>query len=139
MLHHLSRFRLLVLCAAEVQPTSAFFRPDLVIVRCPLWDDDDPVTGGEAKLIGDAARSVAGAVRRGERVLVTCNAGRNRSGIVTATALHFLTGRSGISCVRMVREGRPGALTNPAFVDALVSLKARGRAGYRAGGVALRI
>jgi protein-tyrosine phosphatase len=55
---------------------------------------------------------------------VTCWAGRNRSGLVTAIALHKLTGFSGVQCVRIIRKARPLALTNLQFRAAIKALPA---------------
>jgi len=54
---------------------------------------------------------------RGKRVLVRCQAGQNRSGLVTALIL-MRDGQSADEAIEAVRSGRKfGALNNPAFVD----------------------
>ncbi len=55
--------------------------------------------------------------------MVTCMAGINRSGLVSAVTLHMMTGRSGKDCVRHIQQCRPGALRNPRFVEWLSTLK----------------
>jgi protein-tyrosine phosphatase len=63
----------------------------------------------------EVAREVARRVRRGQRVLVTCAAGLNRSGLVSGLALRRL-GVDGPEAVELVRRARgPRALGNPAF------------------------
>jgi len=62
---------------------------------------------------------------RGERVLVTCWQGRNRSALVAALALYLLSGADGGGILRHIQGRRPGALTNPVFAHAVRSLPAR--------------
>lgn len=119
----LARFDILVLCAEELQPSSRHF-PYTTVLRCPLRDDPNGLKKQQARMVIRTAQTVARAVRSGRRCLVTCNAGLNRSGLVTATALHLLTGYSGFECVSIVQERRPGALFNEAFVDELYGLRA---------------
>lgn len=119
----LARFDILVLCAEELQPSSQRF-PYTTVIRCPLRDTPEGLTPQQGRLVIRTAQTVARAVRSRRRCLVTCNAGLNRSGLVTATALHLLTGYSGFDCVSIVQEHRPGALFNEAFVDELYALRA---------------
>lgn len=58
---------------------------------------------------------VADEVFAGRKVLVTCAAGLNRSGLITALALRLITGKSGVECVKEVQEKRFGALNNETF------------------------
>ena len=56
----------------------------------------------------------------GDRVLIRCQAGLNRSGLVTVLVL-MLAGRTAQDAIRLVRERRSAyALFNPDFVDWLV-------------------
>jgi protein-tyrosine phosphatase len=59
-------------------------------------------------------------VKAGRNVLVTCMAGQNRSGIVTAMALCKLTGASGQECVDHVSRTRPFALNNRTFAQYVI-------------------
>jgi hypothetical protein len=73
------------------------------------------------------ARYVADAVRGGERALVTCVQGRNRSAFVAALALQRLTGASGPEAADVVRAARqPDAgatvLVNPWFCALLARI-----------------
>jgi hypothetical protein len=52
--------------------------------------------------------------KKGDKVLVHCTAGRNRSGLVNGCIL-WLDGMSGIEAVKLIQEKRPGALVNPVF------------------------
>jgi len=118
-------FTMLVLCAVEVQPPAQAY-PGVVVVHAPN-DDTERMTPGQWRGALRAARRVTGEVRRGGRVLVTCAAGLNRSGLVTALVLHELRGSDlGIGrIVEMIRAARQGALSNPAFVERLERHAAR--------------
>jgi protein-tyrosine phosphatase len=118
-------FRTLVLCAREYQGGRY---PGVAVLRCPLRDEVQNVVPGHVGLTTEewrraqtTANLVALRLADGP-ALVTCAAGLNRSGLVSALVLHLLTGTSGEACVRQVRLRRPGALTNAYFVAALESL-----------------
>lgn len=118
-------FDVVVLCAIERQfPGSTF--PGVSIYRCPL--DDSTLSAHEWKLAAAASAFLAPLIRGGRRCLVTCQAGRNRSGLVNALTLHRLTGWSGRDCVNHIQAHRENALTNESFVDALCTLPKRDRA-----------
>jgi len=114
-----ARFSVLVLCAQEIQPPRSAL-PGLHVIRCPI-DDGESVPPEDWRLAQRAGERVAQAWRGGHRVLVTCHQGWNRSGLVSAIALHSLTGRDGCTCAAQVQRRRPGALRNRAFVEALCS------------------
>ena len=106
----------LVLCANGLQDASLF--PGLEVILAP--GDDDPRPHRLARFIErwkEAGHLVAERVKAGKNVLVTCAAGQNRSGIVTALAMRELTGLKGSAIVEHVRKARPLALNNPGFVD----------------------
>lgn len=63
-----------------------------------------------------AAAEVVGALRKGHRVLVTCNAGLNRSGLVVGLVLVRFYGLSGEEAAARVSLARgPKALGNETF------------------------
>ena len=125
-------FDLLLLCAKEYHPAPNDF-PGVGVVYVHLDDSGQPMTEKEQRQAKNAGRIVADAVRAGRVTLVTCNQGRNRSGLVVALALHHLTGLDGWKCIDQVRLLRNtalpeaneklelGALVNPWFCDFLVS------------------
>jgi protein-tyrosine phosphatase len=93
------------------------------------FDDSMDLTPVEIETIYMAAHEVARHITKGRRTLVTCMAGRNRSGIVCALALHLLTGEPGERVLRHIRKRRVApdggkALVNPLFVDMLRDLPA---------------
>lgn len=108
-------FDTLVLSAKEYQPSTSSF-PGVCVVHVPL--DDAKPSAAEKRSIELAGRLVASEVARGRRVLVTCAAGKNRSGIITAVAMrHLYPGATRTEIVDRIRARRRiGALSNPWFV-----------------------
>ena len=102
-------FNLLVLCARELQPNSNQFH-NVAVAHAP--NDDNaafgPLTRDKLMVALQAARRTAKAIKAGQRVLVTCAKGMNRSGLVSALTLHLLYGWSGEQCIRQVRNCRRG-------------------------------
>lgn len=119
-------FEVLVLCALEHQRGGY---EGVAVHRVALDDADDggdgarPLTQAEWTRARAMGHLVASGVRAGLPTIVTCNEGRNRSGLVVACAVHVLSGLPGPECVALVRRARPGALTNPSFVRALRDLR----------------
>lgn len=109
-------FDTLVLCAKEYQPPDSSF-PGVKVIRCPI--DDAELTPLEATQVRQASRLVAGELARGRRVLVTCQMGRNRSGLVLARALMKVSGAPASVVVPHIQYLRRNALTNRSFVRAL--------------------
>lgn len=118
-----SGFSMALFCALERQPIAAAY-PGTAIVRVPLDDDfDRPVNDETWGRIVRAAWIAASHRRAGGRVMITCcYMGLNRSGIATAATLSLLHPRlSPERIVRIVQHSRPGALSNPRFVEALLA------------------
>lgn len=115
-------FKGVVLCAMEHQPTASRF-PGLHVVHAPNDDDFSRLpTREELATAVKAARTVASLVSQRKKVLVTCYAGKNRSGLVSALAIHFLTGQGGFASLLQVQKRRPKALRNPGFQNVLMNL-----------------
>jgi protein-tyrosine phosphatase len=55
-------------------------------------------------------------------VMVTCHAGRNRSGLIVAKVLMRLYTLTGEEALEVLRSKRPGAIANPAFEEYLKGL-----------------
>lgn len=106
-------FDLVVLCADSYQPGPELLGP-VEVLRVPFDDIDG--TPPEMPKIRAAAERVALALSCGRRVLVTCEQGRNRSGLVSALALLLVRpDRDGQQAIGFIRRARPNALTNIAF------------------------
>lgn len=124
-----SGFAMLVLCAMEIQDPAELF-PGVEVIHAPNYDDGDHHLTRELLNVAiKAAHRVELAVKRGRKVLVTCRAGMNRSGLVSALALHFIYGWDGQTCIRRVRRMRKTngpikPLSNSDFVQALRRLDA---------------
>lgn len=106
-------FDVIVLAAMEYQPDMPGFK----VIYAPL-DDGPPPTPAERRQIRTTSNEVARLVRGGQRVLVTCMQGRNRSGVIAGLALVEL-GVPGAHAARKIRRLRNG-LTNPYFHEMVV-------------------
>jgi hypothetical protein len=118
-------FSAVVLCADESQPPAWKFE-GIDVIHAP--NDDNPVrppTREELDIAVKAAKQVVKRVLAGKKVLVTCMAGLNRSGLVNALALHMLTGWAGTMCVDHVQAKREAALCNRYFVEVICKIPAR--------------
>ncbi len=107
-------FDAIVLAAAEKQH---LVLRGCHIVKAPL-DDAEP-TQREINTAVSAARTVHVLRKRGKKVLVTCNAGVNRSSLIAALAL-ILAGNAPAQAIRQVRTKRKPPigmipLSNPYF------------------------
>lgn len=116
-------FDTLVLCASEYQPDPGLFAIEDVICA-PMDDSFTPVNRRHAGIAVRTARRVIDRLIQDKRVLVTCLAGRNRSGLVCALALCFgpprMSPKEAVASVRACRG--PHALANPFFVKFLEQL-----------------
>lgn len=112
-------FTFLVLCAEGYQPAASHF-PGVKVVHAPFDDDYEGIDERQLATALYAAEESIKAHRKGHRVLITCIAGRNRSGLVTALALASLGGIRPAAAGKLVRKRRgSAALTNPSFVALL--------------------
>jgi len=118
-------FDVVVLCATENTDRGQY--TDIEVIEAIGEDVNDwPVNETSVERWNDAARTVAQRVKEGKRVLVTCMAGLNRSGFVTALALHHIYGWSGDECIKHVQSRRDDALFRKAFVRHLsMSLRSK--------------
>jgi hypothetical protein len=110
-----SGFDLLVLCAEEYQPPTWDY-PGVEVIHAPFDDNDLGPLPHEKATARRAAKRVANALREGSNVLVTCYAGRNRSGLVTGLAL-VENGLEPVRAIGLIKGCRHLALTNHWFVD----------------------
>lgn len=123
-------FDVLVLCAKELQPMAAAY-PKVRVLYCPLDDSGKPMTREEMRRTAKTAKLVRTALDLGQRCLVTCAMGLNRSGLVSALSLMMPVQRGHLvrttpSClssdqaIALVRKARGmWALSNMEFVRTL--------------------
>jgi hypothetical protein len=111
--------KVVVLCAEEWQPEI----PGVETIHAPFDDDHQGLDSRQAKIAFDAAKKTARRLAQGKKTLVTCWAGRNRSGLVCALALSAVTGTNPSDAGVLIRSKRAGALTNMAFRSMLSRLE----------------
>lgn len=95
------------------------------IIKAP-FDDAMGLSDGDRAEIYDITNSVSNQVyskiKNGKNVLITCQAGLNRSGLISARVL-MKFGFSAKDAIEIVRKGRGKyALCNPEFVEMLKAL-----------------
>ncbi len=100
-------FTLIVLCAQEYQPRSS------EMCCCKLIHagiDDGNLTPREARIAENASDLIAQAWKKGEKILVTCMMGRNRSALVSALAIAKINQIPRPIAAQYVRSRRRDAL-----------------------------
>lgn len=84
-----------------------------------------PIADGKIKdgdLLNRLATRLLQRILEGHKVLVHCNAGRNRSGLLSALIVRKYFKISGREALNYVRERRPEAVANPHFEEYLEGL-----------------
>jgi hypothetical protein len=125
--NYADRFDVMVFTAEEHPPVEGMY-PGVRVRYFPFDDAREPAQR-DLMTAWTAGEAVARDIRRGRRVLVSCRMGRNRSALVAALAIHFVTGASGAEALELVRSRRVDdvgvrALSNQAFQRLLRSLPA---------------
>ncbi|MEU7697565.1 dual specificity protein phosphatase family protein [Streptomyces sp. NPDC039028] len=93
--------------------------PDANIDHLVAEIPDGPLVATQIRTVQQLAHTAARAVQDGRTVLVRCNAGYNRSGLVIAQTLIEL-GRDSTAAIDLVRQRRsPSALNNRLFEEYL--------------------
>lgn len=116
-------FSLVVLCAEELQEVPL---GDVAVMKVPL--DDHEITRGEYRLALRAASLISKKREQGQRVLVTCQMGVNRSSLVAAMSLMLRDQLPAQVAISQIQERRKPAigmkpLSNKSFVGALHKLE----------------
>lgn len=111
-------FDVLVLCAAEHQPPAAGYA-GVKVIYAPMDDAQIVESDPDWRTANEAADEVVYALRSRKRVLVTCAAGRNRSGLVVALAMLRVSRASAVRVVEHIQKRRDFALSNRSFVEIL--------------------
>lgn len=125
-------FNVIVFCAEEVQPPKENFPGLDAIIRIPLVDQtgyNEEEWASEWATAMKGAHEVAKRLAQGDRVLVTCRMGWNRSPFVAALTLWLMNRRPGWWALNKVRERRKFtdgtlAIGNVAYAAALLTLPA---------------
>lgn len=107
---------ILILAAEEYQPRDFI---EVVKYYIPL-DDNDRMTLEEFKDIKRIAFLAALSIHNGGEVLSTCHQGRNRSGIISALILKYLTKCKGPQVIKHIKSQRRNALTNNFFNELII-------------------
>lgn len=85
-----------------------------------LWPIEDGAMVPQEQTIRTLAVMISRLLDAGQKVLVCCDAGMNRSGLIVARTL-ISRGTSPERAIALIRERRdPSALSNPAFVNWLM-------------------
>jgi len=118
-------FEVVVLCAQELlrgDVNEEYQMHGIRVIEAPFddtrWPSEDELTTARW-----AAVKVASAHTQGKKVLVTCHAGLNRSGLVNALALRDIKKISGSEAVKLVQSKRENALINESFARIASTLK----------------
>lgn len=114
---------LAVVAEERAYPDLSIRFPGLTIIVAKLRDE--PLTTDAVQTAIGTARNVHRLWKDGGTVLIVCQAGVNRSALVTAMILHLARGVSGAEAVHAIRRARPGALTNSSFLEYLLRLPRR--------------
>lgn len=121
-------FDAIVLCARELQPAGTDVEdlfPDIALFCAPMDDDiDDGPTRAEISIALNARDFILRQLNQGKRVLTSCVAGRNRSGLVNALVLMSRHKINGKEAAKWVQDMRANALTNSSFETFLHRLPA---------------
>lgn len=104
-------FEVVVLCAEEWQPDL----PGVEVIHAGFDDDHSGLDEAQVNIAKRAAAKTARRISQGRKTLVSCWAGRNRSGLVSALALAATSGIHPQEAGELIRSKRAGALTNMAF------------------------
>lgn len=119
-----SEFDVIVLSASEYQP-HRFPKFKGTVIRAP-FDDTLRVSADERRVAIRAAREVAKRLKKGQRVLVTCQMGLNCSGLVAGLALKMASRLSNDEIIGRIRAARgEWALSNYSFERFLRGFGAR--------------
>lgn len=80
----------------------------------PLYDEPK-LTIKEKDKLSRASKRVVKLLKNGFKVLITCNAGLNRSGLMTAMVVRELYKVNGLVASRLIQRARRGTLQNTTY------------------------
>lgn len=120
-------FDVVVFCAEELQPRIQP-PPGKHMFKLPLDDDIyRPIPPEVSAILHQAAHSIATYLASGNKVLITCAQGVNRSGLMSALTLMYALRMSPRDAIKLIRSKRKTndpdlyALCNPMFEQYLLS------------------
>lgn len=106
-------FDVVVYTAEERQPIAPRLEPGKKALRAPLDDAPRLPTDVEESYLLVVVPEIERALRAGKRVLVTCQAGRNRSGLVVALVLMRLYPREPVKRIVRAMQKKRQPLSGP--------------------------
>lgn len=115
---YFGRFDLVVFCANEFQPNKRQIEELGIREALVAGFNDSPfLDGDDYKAINLAVSTVSARLRAKETILVTCMAGMNRSGLVSALSMMDAYDFTADRAIKTVRRARgPFALGNDTFL-----------------------
>lgn len=112
------RWDVIVLCAGEYQPHVELPEDwNKVILRVPFDDSPNAIPHSVEKSLHKQAKYLAQLHAEGKNILITCFAGVNRSGLLTALVLRYAFGCDGAEAIYKIQSVRTFALTNKTFCN----------------------
>ena len=90
----------------------------ILYIHWPIEDGDLP----QASLLGLIVEQISAGIRKGHTVLIHCQEGRNRSGLIAGLVLRNLYHISGREALTHIREKQIGAVSNKTFANYLENL-----------------
>jgi len=100
----------------DIWPAFPPFMPEgKIYLRWKIEDGDMP----SKRILAVIGKTISNLIKSGQNVLVHCAAGQNRSVLVTASALYYLSNKEwdGEHIYRILKNLQPLALTNQSFRD----------------------
>jgi protein-tyrosine phosphatase len=110
------KWDVIVFCAGEYQPHVELpENRNKSIMRVPFDDSANAINNSVAAELHKRAKQLAQMHAEGKNILITCFAGVNRSGLLTALTLRYAFGCDGDEAIYTIQAIRTFALSNKAF------------------------
>lgn len=103
-----------------VQPFMMDVDKYMVYYYCPIIDG--ALRQDTIKILHKLADKIVGKIHRGNRVIIYCKRGRNRSCLMAALVTRLVLGISGKEALKHTQKKRPNSLANTHFANFLISL-----------------
>ncbi len=92
------------------------------LVAYTYWPIKDEPVLPDMSMLQEIVLYVVERINCGNKVLVHCTAGYNRSGLINALAIRRLANVTGKRAIEILRNARPGSLSNETFYNYVASL-----------------